>query len=83
MVKIEEVEKSNMLQILDHPQIPPRHDQPRRASLVLFSGFFGIVLAFGLVITKHSLDSGKKRKIIMLKKSLFNNLLKLIPFRKK
>jgi uncharacterized protein involved in exopolysaccharide biosynthesis len=83
MVKIEAVEKSTMLQILDHPEIPPRHDQPRRAASVLFSGFFGIVLAFGIVITKHSLDSGKKRKIKLLKKTLFNNLLKLIPFRKK
>ena len=82
MVKIEAVEKSTMLQILDHPKISPYHDE-RRTLITLFSGIIGFLFGFVLVLIKHSLDARKKRKIIMLKKALVKNIIDLILFRRK
>jgi len=84
MVKIEEVEKSAMLQILDSPRVPSRHDQPRRARTTIFSAILSILISFGIIFIKEKINStSNKQKILLLRKTFLKNLISLIPFRRK
>ena len=48
IAQIEEVEKSNMVDILDPPEAPLYKTGPKRRLIVMVSTFFGVL--FGLVI---------------------------------
>lgn len=52
MVKIEEVQGSSMIQILDHPEAPTKRLYPRRTRTLLLSIIFGISLGIGVIYLK-------------------------------
>ncbi len=86
MTKIEEVKESALVQVLDPPEAPLNRDSPKRKRSVLLSLILGFGMAVGLAFVKEYAsnsddeEKGKMRKITELTK---NNILDLIPFRKK
>ena len=51
--KIEEVEKSAMIQVIDEPFIPWEHDSPKRGIILVIATFFGFFGAVILVYAKE------------------------------
>ena len=49
--KIEEVEKSAMIQVIDEPFIPWEHDSPKRGIILVITTFFGF---FGTIILVYA-----------------------------
>jgi len=86
MTKIEEVKESALVQVLDPPEAPLYRDSPKRRRSVFLSLILGFGLAVGLAFVKEYAsnsddeEKGKLREITELTK---NNILDLIPFRKK
>ena len=86
MTKIEEVRESTLVQVLDPPEAPLNRDSPKRKRSVLLSLILGFGVAMGLAFVKEYAsnsddeEKGKLREITELTK---NNILDLIPFRKK
>ena len=52
MVKIEEIQGSSMIQILDHPEAPTRRLYPRKTRSIILSIFFGIAFSIGIIYLK-------------------------------
>tara|TARA_Y100000996_G_C22540223_1_gene649746 strand:+ start:600 stop:1832 length:1233 start_codon:yes stop_codon:yes gene_type:complete len=61
LAQIEEVEKSNMIIVLDPPNIPNEKSGPRRRLLSLFSIIFSIILSTILVFSTIFIKKYKKR----------------------
>lgn len=86
MTKIDEVKESALVQVLDPPEAPLYRDKPKRKLSVLLSlilGFgFAIVVAFIREYASNSdeEEKGKLREIVELTK---NNIVDLIPFKRK
>jgi len=53
--KIEEVEKSAMIQVIDEPFIPWEHDSPKRGIILIISTFFGFFSALIMVYAKENI----------------------------
>ena len=71
--KIEAVEKSSLVQVLDQPNIMMRPTKPNKAVFVFLSGIIGIFL--GLVVASlqhlyHLFDDGQQLKVELIKQSL-------------
>ena len=86
MTKIEEVKESALVQVLDPPEAPLYRDKPNRKLSVLLSLILGFGMAVVMAFVKEYAsnsdkeEKGKLREITELTK---NNILDLIPFRKK
>ena len=86
MRKIEEVRESTLVQVLDPPEAPLYRDKPNRKLSVLLSLILGFGMAVVMAFVKEYAsnsdkeEKGKLREITELTK---NNILDLIPFRKK
>ncbi len=86
MTKIEEVKESALVQVLDPPEAPLYKDKPKRKLSVLLALILGfgmaVVIAFVREYASNSdeEEKGKLREITELTK---NNILDLIPFKKK
>ena len=52
MVKIEEIQGSSMIQVLDHPEAPTKRLYPRPRRSIILSIFFGISLGIGFIYLK-------------------------------
>ena len=52
MAKIEEVQASSMIQILDHPEAPTKKLYPRPIKSIMLSIFFGMSVGVGLIYFK-------------------------------
>ena len=52
MAKIEEIQGSSMIQILDPPEAPTRRIYPRKTRTMILSIFFGISLGIGIIYLK-------------------------------
>ncbi len=79
LAKIEEVQKTSFVQILDYPSLPIRESNPIRRAFIYIGGimgmFLGLALAF-LIEYFNSSENSERTKILVAK----NNLLK--PFNK-
>jgi len=60
MVKIEEVQSSSMIQILDHPEAPSRRLHPRPLRSIVLSLFFGISVGVGVIYLKDWLVENRQ-----------------------
>ena len=86
MTKIEEVKESALVQVLDPPEAPLYRDKPKRKLSVLLSLILGFGMAIVVAFVKEYAsnsdeeEKGKLREITELTK---NNILDLIPFRRK
>ena len=82
-VKIEEVEESAMIEVIDGPIVPFRVTSPKKVSTVIFTFIFTFISLFFLYYLKdYSLSSSKKKSIERkeAKNRLFKNIKSLIPF---
>ncbi|MDB9722672.1 hypothetical protein OAA83_01925 [Candidatus Marinimicrobia bacterium] len=85
-VKIEEVEESAMIEVIDGPIVPFRLTRPKKVSVVTFTFIFTFISLFFLYYLKDYSAAGSKKKSIEQKEAktrLFKNLKSLIPFMKK
>ena len=83
ITKIEELKESEYVIVLDHPEIPLAKAKPRRKTMILMSGFSGILLSVFLAFIKElfsvrSLD--EKNKIKKILKICKNNLKNIFKF---
>jgi capsule polysaccharide export protein KpsE/RkpR len=60
MAKIEEVQSSSMIQILDHPEAPTKKLYPRPLRSIILSIFFGISVGVGIIYLKDWLALNRK-----------------------
>ena len=59
VAQIEEVEDSDILHVLDHPEVPIRRTKPNRKLLVLMAGFLGTGFGFFGALIKDYVDENK------------------------
>ncbi len=85
-VKIEEVEESAMIEIIDGPIVPFKLTRPKKASTVIFTFIFSFLSLFSLFYLKDYRLSGSNKNSFErreAKNKLFYNIKSLIPFMKK
>ncbi len=85
-VKIEEVEESAMIEIIDGPIVPFKLTRPKKASTVIFTFVFSFLSLFSLFYLKDYRLSGSNKNSFERKEAknkLFYNIKSLIPFMKK
>ena len=59
VAQIEEVEDSDILHVLDHPEVPIRRTKPNRKLLVLMAGFLGTGFGFFGALIKDYVDENE------------------------
>ena len=85
-VKIEEVEESAMIEIIDGPIVPFKITRPKKVSTVIFTFIFTFISLFFLFYLKDYSVSGSKNNSSERKEAknkLFKNIKSLIPFTNK
>lgn len=86
LTKIEEVQESAMVQVLDPPEAPLHRDRPQRKRTVILAGFLGIGLGIGAAFVREyfsSSDDEEKSKMSQVRNLIRKNLLGFIPSRRK
>ena len=82
-VKIEEVEESAMIEVIDGPIVPFKVTRPKKISSVIFTFIFTFFSLFFFIYLKDFNLSGSKKNTlerIEARKKLFKNIKSLIPF---
>ncbi len=85
-VKIEEVEESAMIEVIDGPIVPFKLTRPKKGLTVIFTFIFSFLSLFSLLYLKDYSLSGTNKNSYERKEAknkLFNNIKSLIPFMKK
>ena len=85
-VKIEEVEESAMIEVIDGPIIPFKLTRPKKTLTVIFTFIFSFLSLFFIFYLKdYSISSSNKNSFERkeAKNKLFNNIKSLIPFMNK
>ena len=59
VAQIEEVEDSDILHVLDHPEVPIRRTKPNRKLLVIMAGFLGTGFGFFGALIKDYVDENE------------------------
>ncbi|SVE56978.1 uncharacterized protein METZ01_LOCUS509832, partial [marine metagenome] len=83
--KIEEVEKADMVQLIDGPTIPVKMTWPRRSISLILSIFFSIFFSiFYVYLREYFLASGSREIITgqRAKNEFKKNIVRLIPGRR-
>ncbi len=86
MIKIEEVQESALVQVLDPPEAPIYISKPRRKLAVILAGFLGIGMGLGIAFMKEYFEKGddeEEGKRAQLKKLAIENIKELLPILKK
>ena len=82
-VKIEEVEESAMIEVIDGPIVPFKVTRPKKASSVIFTFIFTFLSLFFFLYLKDYPRTGSKKHTSERKEAkqkLFKNIKSLIPF---
>ncbi|MBT4636179.1 MAG: hypothetical protein HOK52_00030 [Candidatus Marinimicrobia bacterium] len=82
-VKIEEVEESAMIQVVDGPIVPFRLTKPKRLMSILFSLIISFIGLFFIFYLKDYTISGNEKESEVRKEArtkLINNMKTLLPF---
>ena len=85
-VKIEEVEESAMIQVIDGPIVPFRLTRPKRFPSVIFTFIFSFISLFFIFYLKDYSRSSKNKNSVHhqeAKSKLYKKLKSLIPFLRK
>ena len=68
MARIEEVEDTKMVQILDEPNVPIRRISPNTKNRVILAGFLGIIFGFLIPLSKDWFKKNQDQLFYVLKK---------------
>ena len=68
MARIEEVEDTKMVQILDEPNVPIRRISPNTKNRVILAGFLGIIFGFLIPLSKDWFKKNQDQLFYILKK---------------
>jgi uncharacterized protein involved in exopolysaccharide biosynthesis len=85
-VKIEEVEESAMIEVIDGPIVPFKITRPKKALSVIFTFIFSFLSLFFIFYLKDYSISGSNKNSFERKEAknkLSNNIKSLIPFKNK
>jgi len=83
LAKIEEVEETAMVYVLDPPEAPLKKSKPKRKMIVILAGFFGLGLGLGLVFIKDYFEHSAVRyekEMAVLKGTTVTEAAKWLPF---
>jgi len=84
LAKIEEVQKSSFVQILDPPSLPIKESNPIKKSVYIFGGFVGFFIAIGLALIFEYFTNRNKNEAIKLKQAkdnIYNSIKNFITLK--
>ncbi len=84
IVKIEVVEQSEMVEVLEYPQIPLIKSNPSRKRTLLIITFLGLGFSLGVILVKDNFTrSEDSEKYMQIKMLLIKTIKSFYPFKKK
>lgn len=84
VAKIEEVQKSSFVQILDPPSIPIKESNPKKRSIYIFGGLVGLFLGIGyafIIEYFRNKNDIELKKLKQAKNNLYNSLINILTLK--